>query len=65
MNALRLKDGMPTAEFMQRTGLTLDTVAKPVQKARQLGLLQVDERIMATAKGQQYLNELLALFLAD
>lgn len=65
MNALRLKDGMPTAEFMQRTGLTLDAVAKPVQKARQLGLLQVDERIMATAKGQQYLNELLALFLAD
>lgn len=65
MNALRLKDGMPTAEFLQRTGLPLDAVAKPVQKARQLGLLQVDERIMATAKGQQYLNELLALFLAD
>lgn len=65
MNALRLKDGMPTAAFLQRTGLTLDAVAKPVQKARQLGLLQVDERIMATAKGQQYLNELLALFLAD
>ncbi len=65
MNALRLKDGMPTAAFLQRTGLTLDAVTKPVQKARQLGLLQVDERIMATAKGQQYLNELLALFLAD
>lgn len=65
MNALRLKDGMPTAAFLQRTGLTLDAVAKPVQKARQLALLQVDERIMATAKGQQYLNELLALFLAD
>lgn len=65
MNALRLKDGMPTAAFLQRTGLPLDAVAKPVQKARQLGLLQVDERIMATAKGQQYLNELLALFLAD
>lgn len=65
MNALRLKDGMLTAEFIQRTGLTLESVKKPLQKAQQLGLLQVDERIMATAKGQQYLNELLALFLAD
>ncbi|MFY9179492.1 MAG: radical SAM family heme chaperone HemW [Venatoribacter sp.] len=64
MNALRLKQGIAVKDFEQRTGLSLESVAKPVQKAQQLGLLQVDERLYASDKGQQYLNELLALFLA-
>lgn len=63
MNALRLSEGMAVKDFQQRTGLTLQDVAEPVQKATQLGLLVVDDQIKATAKGQQYLNELLALFL--
>ncbi len=65
MNALRLREGMLAEDFSERTGLTLDAVAGPLQKAQQLGLLQVDKRIYATEKGQQYLNELLALFLPD
>jgi oxygen-independent coproporphyrinogen-3 oxidase len=40
-------------------------VAEPVAKARKLGLLNVDKRIYPTDKGQQYLNELLALFLTE
>jgi len=63
MNALRLRDGIPRVLFEQRTGLTLEQVREPVERARSLGLLDVGEQIRATERGQQYLNELLALFL--
>ena len=65
MNALRLKQGISVQAFTERTGLTLDSVAQPIQQAQQLGLLAVDESIYATEKGQQYLNNLLALFLTE
>ena len=65
MNGLRLREGMLVDDFEYRTGLTLDAVAEPVAKAQQLGLLNVDKRIYPTEKGQQYLNELLALFLTE
>lgn len=65
MNGLRLRQGMAVEDFEMRTGLTLESVAKPLQKAQQLGLLNVDKRIYASDKGQQYLNELLALFLPE
>lgn len=65
MNALRLRDGISVDDFEQRTGLMLDMVEQPLQKAQQLGLLNIDRRIYATEKGQQYLNELLALFLPE
>lgn len=65
MNALRLRDGMKVVDFEMRTGLTLEDVDAEIKEAQRLGLLQVDERIRATDKGQQYLNELLAIFLTD
>jgi oxygen-independent coproporphyrinogen-3 oxidase len=65
MNALRLKQGIAVQQFEQRTGLPLSAVEQPLQRARELGLLTVDQAIYATEKGQQYLNELLALFLSD
>lgn len=65
MNALRLKAGISVTDFEQRTGLTLADVAEPIEQAQKLGLLAIDERIYATDKGQQYLNNLLALFLAE
>lgn len=65
MNALRLKQGISVLDFQQRTGLTLEDVKQPIQKAIQLGLLEVGTDIKATYKGQQYLNELLALFLSE
>ncbi|MFL0806293.1 MAG: radical SAM family heme chaperone HemW [Oceanobacter sp.] len=63
MNALRLRNGIPRVLFEQRTGLALEQVREPVERARSLGLLDVGEQIRATERGQQYLNELLALFL--
>ncbi|UTW48463.1 radical SAM family heme chaperone HemW [Bacterioplanoides sp. SCSIO 12839] len=65
MNALRLRQGIAVDDFEERTFLSLDAVAEPITKAQQLGLLNIDKRIYATEKGQQYLNELLALFLTD
>ncbi|MEN9465143.1 MAG: hypothetical protein RL217_1324 [Pseudomonadota bacterium] len=65
MNALRLKKGISVEDFSSRTGLNLDSVAKPLAKAQKLGLLHLDERIYASEKGQQFLNQLLALFLTD
>ncbi len=65
MNALRLRQGISVQDFTDRTGLPLDAVAEPLKQAQQKGLLEVNERIYATERGQQYLNELLALFLTD
>lgn len=65
MNALRLKQGIAVEDFEERTFLSLDAVTEPINRAQQLGLLNVDKRIYATEKGQQYLNELLALFLTE
>ncbi|WP_189389763.1 radical SAM family heme chaperone HemW [Bacterioplanes sanyensis] len=65
MNALRLRQGISAQDFTDRTGLSLDAVAQPLKLAQQKGLLEVNERIYATERGQQYLNELLALFLTD
>lgn len=65
MNALRLRQGIALQDFIDRTGLTLDDVQQPIERAQQQGLLQIDGHIRATERGQQYLNELLALFLTD
>lgn len=65
MNALRLNQGISVTDFEQRTGLTLDAVQQSIKKAVQLGLLEITADIKATAKGQQYLNELLSLFLSE
>jgi oxygen-independent coproporphyrinogen-3 oxidase len=53
------------SDFEVRTGQTLASVSETTEKAIQLGLLEIDDCIRATERGQQYLNELLALFLTD
>ena len=65
MNALRLHQGIRVSDFEVRTGQTLASVSETTEKAIQLGLLEIDDCIRATERGQQYLNELLALFLTD
>ncbi|WP_369985716.1 radical SAM family heme chaperone HemW [Thalassolituus sp.] len=70
MNALRLHSGISITDFEQRTGVTLDSLSKPMQKAESLGLIeraQVNDQdyIRASERGKQYLNELLSLFLTD
>jgi oxygen-independent coproporphyrinogen-3 oxidase len=65
MNALRLHEGIPVSDFEARTGMTLSSIEAPLSKARSLGLIECDTAIRASERGQQYLNELLALFLTD
>ncbi len=64
MNALRLTDGVPAAQFTARTGLPLSVLAEGRAVAERKGLLLADpERLAATARGQLFLNDLLQLFL--
>lgn len=64
MNALRLIDGFDPALFPQRTGLSLQSLQKPLQQAVNKGLITYDlQKIQPTLLGQRFLNELLALFL--
>lgn len=65
MNVLRLTDGAPAELFSQRTGLPLQQLEQARREAERQGLLQADDtRLVATAKGQLFLNDLLQLFLA-
>ena len=66
MNALRLTEGFELARFTERTGLTLASVQQPLQEAEAKGLLQRDlNRAWPTARGVDFLNDLLGLFLKD
>lgn len=64
MNVLRLTDGTPSLLFTQRTGLSLDLLADGRRDAEARSLLEPDpQRLVATPKGQLFLNDLLQLFL--
>ncbi|MBD8473840.1 radical SAM family heme chaperone HemW [Pseudomonas sp. CFBP 8770] len=64
MNALRLTQGVDATLFAQRTGLSLQSLATARASAEQKGLLQVEPtRLVATARGQLFLNDLLQYFL--
>lgn len=64
LNALRLIDGVPMAEFAERTGLPLERIAEPLAQARQHGWLTPDlQRLQTTPLGQRFLNDVIASFL--
>lgn len=64
MNGLRLTEGVPATLFSERTGLPLETLAEGRREAETRGLLQPDpQRLVATPRGQLFLNDLLQLFL--
>lgn len=64
MNVLRLSDGCDTHLYEQRTGLSLDTISHKVQLLRDRALLCNESHLLKpTARGQQYLNELLLEFM--
>ncbi|HEY8681945.1 MAG TPA: radical SAM family heme chaperone HemW, partial [Rhodanobacter sp.] len=64
LNALRLVDGVPLADFAQRTGLPAERIAAALAAARQRGWLHDDrERLHTTALGQRFLNDVIASFL--
>lgn len=64
MNALRLTQGVDAELFSQRTGLPLEHLTAARREAEQKGLLQVEPtRLVATPRGQLFLNDLLQYFL--
>lgn len=64
MNALRLKEGVSTSSFTERTFLDLTEITPVCQKAQNAGLLaSIDRQIIATPKGFLFLNNLLEYFL--
>ncbi len=66
MNALRLTGGFESALFAERSGLALETVLPALNAAQQRGLIWRDrEHIGPTERGQDYLNDLLQLFIND
>ena len=66
LNALRLIEGVPSADFLDRTGIDLAAIQKDLQVAVQKGLLTDSlTQIQATPLGLQFLNDLQEIFLPD
>lgn len=64
MNALRLNQGVPASLFCERTGLASSVLVEGRRRAEARGLLQADpDRLVATPRGQLFLNDLLQGFL--
>ncbi len=64
MNALRLTAGIKTHLFFERTGLFLESVGKELNMAKDHGFIDWQTSILKpSAKGRQYLNELLEIFV--
>ncbi|MDY0746427.1 radical SAM family heme chaperone HemW [Paucibacter sp. R3-3] len=64
LNVLRLREGVPITQFLERTGLPPSAIAKAMEQGRSRGLLVEDPaRICATAKGFDFLSDLQELFL--
>jgi oxygen-independent coproporphyrinogen-3 oxidase len=64
MNALRLNEGFDNVLFQERTSLPLLMIQRELAEAEKRGLLTRDhQRIAPTQMGQQFLNDLLEMFL--
>jgi oxygen-independent coproporphyrinogen-3 oxidase len=66
LNALRLVEGVAAPLYAQRTGLPLRGIADRLTAARAHGWLESrEDRLVATARGRQFLNDMLELFVPD
>lgn len=66
MNALRLVDGVPRADFASRTGLTDEAIATVLQNAQERGWIADDPHWLRTTElGQRFLNDVIELFLPE
>jgi len=64
LNALRLIDGVPMADFTERTGLAPDAIAGGLMHARGRGWLVDDPAVLrTTALGQRFLNDVIEAFM--
>lgn len=66
MNRFRLIEACPKAEFIQRTGLTLESIAQPIAQAITQGFIHDTETCwQVTQKGKLFFNDLIELFVDD
>ena len=66
LNALRLREPIPTLLFQKHTGQSITTVKTQLEKAQKDNLLEFDgKNICTTTLGQRFLNELLQRFLPN
>ncbi len=66
MNALRLSEGFATELFQQHCGLPVSQIQHALQQAQDKGWIDWQlHHIRPTARGQQYLNNLLELFVPE
>jgi putative oxygen-independent coproporphyrinogen III oxidase len=64
MNRMRLFAPIPFSEFEQYTGLSIDSIALPIQQAIDKKLLiEKSDHWLMTELGHRFLNELLQLFI--
>ncbi|MYZ44494.1 radical SAM family heme chaperone HemW [Schauerella aestuarii] len=64
LNALRLRDGVPTPLFETHTGLSVAQIAHQLEAGVKRGLMSPDPgRLQTTPLGWQFLNDTQALFL--
>ncbi len=64
MNQLRLKQGFDLADFQQRAGLPVDRLEPALSHCVEQGLLTIEQqRVFGTAKGWDFLDEVLAKFV--
>ena len=65
LNALRLREGVEGGLFIERTGLSLMSILPAMRRAVERGLLEPGlDRVCATPRGWQFLNELQMEFLS-
>ena len=64
MNALRLVDGVPSAYFGERTGVSVAKISQQIKIAQQKGLLDSNPMFFRpTNLGRRFLNDLIEVFL--
>lgn len=66
LNVLRLEEGFRPEDFEARCGLGRDAIAGPLAEARRRGWLREhDGRILTTALGGRFVNDVMELFLPE
>ncbi len=66
LNRFRLAEPVPLTEFQARTGMDPDQIAKSLNQALELGLIEwTQTHIHRTERGARYLNDLQKLFLPE
>ena len=64
LNALRLDEGFALSDFTARTGLAAASVAPRLEQARARDWLRIEDgRVVPTALGRRFTNDVIALFL--